>query len=187
VRQLLSRRRSLGVWLITVTIVGVALSACSSPTSGVLSSADIPNYLGVKYNPSASASASASAARSVRHVPCNPTTDAVFDGFKKPYPPTITSTAFSCASDSQAQRYFNATKVGAKSDPIPGAKGHSVRGIGDEAWFIDQGRASDLNFYTLVWRQGNRVRLVSVEGPISDKRITPALIELLARRAAARS
>jgi hypothetical protein len=101
--------------------------------------------------------------------------------------PDVTSIALSCASVSQAHQYFNMIKVGAKGYPLPGVKGHSVPGIGDEAWFIDQGRDSDLRFYTLAWRQDDRVSLVQVEAPLSDKRITPALVELLARRAAARS
>jgi len=170
-------------WLIVALIPAVALSACgSSLTPGVLTQSDIPSHLGVKLNPAESASEA-----QVRSAPCKVAASVVFDGSKKPYSPTITSVGLSCASISQAQQYFNTTKVGGNGYPLPGVRGHSVPGIGDDAWFIDQGRESDLRFYTLVWRQGDRVSLVSVEGPVSDKRITPGLAELLARRVAARS
>jgi len=52
---------------------------------------------------------------------------------------------------------------------------------------IDTGHQADLRAYTIGWRQDDRVNLVQVEAPLSDKRITPALVELLARRVAARS
>jgi hypothetical protein len=178
--------RSVGVWLVAVLGAALALSACSSPSPpGVLAQADIPSFLGVKLNPPEAPMD----ARVVLSAPCHKPASAVAAVFKsrKSLSPTVTSIAVSCPGISQAQKFFDTRKVGARGYPLPEVKGHSLTGIGDEAWFIDQGGKADLRDYTVVWRQVNRVSSVSVEGPRSDKRITPALAELLARRAAARS
>ena len=179
----LRRHRSAGVWL-AVSTATLALSACSSSTPGLLSQSDIPSDLGVKYNPSAGPDA-----RSLRLAPCRKPASAVVATFTsgKPVYPIVNSLAVSCPNVSQAQMFFDTRKVGARGYPIPRIKGHSFPGIGDEAWIVDEGGGSDLRDYSLAWRQGNRVSSVTVEGLLSDKRITPALAELLARRAAARS
>lgn len=166
----------------------LALAACgSSLPAGVLTQSDIPSYLGVKADRSAFAPGEG-------HIsPCKGANGVVFDGswrHMKAGPssiPVVTSMAVSCASVSQAHRYFDTRKVGAQGYPLPGIDGHPVPGVGDEAWFIDAGREADLRDYTLAWRQNDRVSFVSIEGSQNDKRITPALVELLARRAGARS
>lgn len=170
--------RSVAVWLVATLTAAVALSACSSSSQpGVLTQADIPSYLGVKPNQSESVSM-----RDVRAAPCKPADDVVFDSKET----TVTSVALSCASVSQAQQYFNTIKVGANGYPVHGIKGHTLSGVGDEAWLVDVG-SNDLRDYIVGWRQGDRVSLVMIEGPSTDKHITPALAKLLARRAAARS
>jgi len=168
----------------------LVLAACSpSSPPGLLTQSDLPSYLGVR----ADQHASVTAAGSVRNAICKSITAAVFNGSWRQLhsgpasiPVAVTSVSLSCPSVSQAQRYFNTIKVGAKGYPVPAVKGYPVSGIGDEAWLIDAGHNADLREYSLAWRQGNRVGLVQVEGPLSDKRITPALVELLARRMAAR-
>lgn len=179
----------LGRWRWTILVFGgaLALSACSSPqTPGVLTQADIPSYLGVRADPSATGSGLA-----VFSAPCKGAKSLTFDGswrHLKAGPssiPDVTSIAVSCASVSQAQRYFN-TRSGGRGYPLPGVKGHSVAGIGDEAWLTDVSN-TQIRDYTVGWRQDDRVMFVMVEGPSTDKRITPALAKLLARRAAARS
>jgi len=114
----------------------LALSACSSsPLSGVLIQTDIPRYLGVK----ADQSASASDARSVRTAPCQAANAAVFDGSWKHLKsgpssiPIIISAALSCATVSQAQQFFNTIKIGANGYPSSVVTGHAVAGVGDEA------------------------------------------------------
>jgi len=177
--------------LMMVFGAALALAACSSSTpAGVLTQSDLPSYLGVRTDQHASVAA----AGSVRTVTCKAVTAAVFNGSWKQLhsgpasiPVAVTSVSLSCQGVSQAQRYFNTIKVGAKGYPVPAVKGYPVSGLGDEAWLIDAGHNADLREYSLAWRQGNRVDLVQVEGPLSDKRITRALVELLARRAAARS
>jgi hypothetical protein len=166
----------------------LVLAACSSSApAGVLTQSDMPSYLGVR------ADQSAFTLRDVRTAPCKEANGVVFDGSWKHLKagpssiPVVTSIAFTCASVPQAHEYLNTIKLGAKTYPISGIEGHPVPGVGDEAWFIDAGRQADLRSYTLGWRQGDRVGLVQVEAPLSDKRVTPALVELLARRAAARS
>lgn len=173
--------RSIASWLLATIIAAVALSACSSssPPAGVLTRSDIPSYLGVK----ADQSASAAEARSVRTTPCKLASGVVFDSKRA----TVTNVSLSCASVSQAQEYFNTIKVGAKGYPLPGVVGHSLTGVGDEAWLVDAGGKADLREYTLGWRQNEQVGLVTVEGPLANGRITPALAGLLARRVAARS
>jgi hypothetical protein len=169
-------------WVVFVTFAGL-LAACSSrSTPGVLTSADIPSYLGVKANPDAAASQ----ARNVRPAPCK---TAGIDAFGNPAgrsntrsgvtpQPFVVSVSLTCDSVSQAQTAFKMIK--GVSD------GHDVVGIGDEARLINVTEVTQ-RLCGVGWREGNQIGTVLVLGPIKDKRITPALAELLARRAAARS
>jgi len=179
-------KRHLG-WVLAAG--ALALSACGgSSTPSMLTQSDIPSYLDVKVDDK-----SAFQPSEVQTAPCKGANGVVFDGswrHLKPGPsyiPTVTSIAISCSSVSQAQRFFVARKIGGKGYPGAGTVGHSVPGIGDEAWFIDDGSNAYLRDYSLVWRQNDRVSSVAVEARGSEKRITPALVELLARRVAARS
>jgi hypothetical protein len=181
-----SLRRGIAAVTPALAVLGAALavSACGgSATPGVLTSADIPSYLGVKANPSAAASE----ARSVRPAPCK---TAAVDAFGVPARhantrsrivstrPFIVSVALTCDSVSQAQTAFNLIKKG--------GDGHALAGIGDEARLINVTEATQ-RVCTVGWRDGNQVGVVFVLGPIKDTRITPALTELLARRAIARA
>jgi hypothetical protein len=173
-----NRSVSVGVALLCAAL---ALSACSSSTPGVLTQSDIPSYLGLQYD----AVASASSARSARPAPCK--TAAVRD-FTIPGRhlnarkedtslPFVGSVVLACASTSQARAVFTKT--------TKGAGGEVVAGIGDEALLgvVSQLKTTE---YALGWRQGDEVcDLIIVASP-TDQRITPALTELLARRAAAR-
>ena len=161
----------------------VALSACGgSSTSGVLTQSDIPSYLGVKANRSAS---DAERKREARTPHCTVTGVVVFSvpgkAVKAQSPlvssaPTVLSADLSCVSVADARSAFNLIKDG----------GQAVPGIGNEALLINVGSGDGVG-YAIGWRQGDRVSLVSVGGPPNDKRITAALAELLARRVAARS
>jgi hypothetical protein len=174
--------RSVRVGLVALFGSALALSACSSPsTPRVLTSADIPSYLGVKSNPSATASG----ARSVSLAPCKTTAVDAFGVTGKHkntgheiVAPFIFSVAFTCDSISQAQTAFKLIKGG--------RDGHAVAGIGDEAW-INGLRGSAGQMHALGWRKGSRVSIVLLEGKSTDKRITAGLAEMLARRVVARS
>jgi hypothetical protein len=164
--------------LVAVFAVGLTLSACGPSTPGVLTSADIPSYLGVKSNPSAAASG----ARAITLAPCK--TGAI-DAFGVQARsgivsrgPFIISVGFTCDSVSQAQTAFKLFKTG--------RDGHALGGFGNEAWLVGV-RGSTGQEYALGWRQGSRVSIVLLEGRLTDKRITAGLVELLARRAAARA
>jgi len=68
-----------------------------------------------------------------------------------------------------------------------GGGGHSVPGIGEAAWLFAPVANPHVKEYFLGWREGSEIGDLLVLGTSTDKRITPALAELLARRAAARS
>jgi len=153
----------------------------------VLTQADIPSYLGLMVNPSASTTV----ARHEGSDPhCKKAGIAVFSasGWRVPTGgslliilqsgsgPVVVSADLSCATPSDASRAF-------KSDPS--LLGRPIPGIGSEATLIDlsPGQRS----YGVGWRKNARIEAVFVVGPKDDKRITPGLAQLLARRAAARS
>ena len=88
----------------------------------------------------------------------------------------MVSADLSCATPSDAHRAFMSDAVVA---------GRSIPGIGDEAALLTlrNGRRS----YIVGWRKDNQFGVIVIVGPTKDEPITPALAELLARRAAARS
>jgi hypothetical protein len=189
VLQPLRRHHAVGVWLIIALTAAVALSACGgTSTPGVLTQSDMPNYLGLKANPSAAATATRLETPSGPH--CNKAGVAVFTvpGWRVPkrgnildargsgFSPIVISISFSCATSSDAHRAF---KSGASF------AGRPIAGIGDEATLLDL--SAGQRSYALGSRKGNQFSAVFVFGPTKNKRITPALVELLARRAAARS
>src|SRR5665811_1534411 len=90
--------------------------------------------------------------------------------------PIVLSSGVSCTSTDYAKAAFHEAAVSTS-----GAS--RITGIGDEAILVD---LSDVlnRFYIVQWRDNSRGGLISAIGPPSDKRITPALAELLARRAA---
>ena len=168
----------------------LTLSACSSsPPPGVLTQADIPSYLGVRPNPSATAAMARQAGRPPVH--CTTTGLVLFsvpgqrvDTSTRPpertqTTPIILASGVSCISVSYAKALFKETAFS-----FPGAS--RVTGIGDEATLVN---ISDVlnRFYIVQWRDNNQGGLIWTVGPPSDKRITSGLAELLARRAAARS
>jgi hypothetical protein len=175
--------RSLGVTLAAFLGASLALSACSSsPTPGVLTSADIPSHLGVKANPSATADY---ASRLTVPQSCKTVGVAVFSvpGMRlneavlptSAHTTAVTSVVLSCASESETRTSFG-TAVGA-----------SVPGIGDEAEWLNEGVVGGGRFYAILWRKNDKLGNVSVAGPTNDSHIGPGLAVLLARRAAAES
>ena len=184
----------------------VALSACGgSPTPGVLTQSDIPSYLGVKLN----RSASASQARQTRTPPCNTDRVAVFtvpgqrineQALAPATAPQVTSASLACPNASTLDVAYRTTATGLAS--LYGS-GRAVSGVGDGAKLFDVGRVapatagearlylpgkvSMARAYLVIWREHDHAQVVLVSGPSGDKRITAALAELLARRVAARS
>lgn len=90
--------------------------------------------------------------------------------------PIVVSADYSCTTPSDAHMAF-------KSDV--GDNGPRIAGIGDEATLLDF--SAGQRSYDVEWREGNQIGAVIVVGPTKDKRITHALVESLARRAAATS
>jgi hypothetical protein len=176
-----------GGWaLVAVFVVGMALSACSSPsTPGVLTQADIPSDLNMTSN-----SAFASVYLRENAAPrCKKTGFASFSVPGKRVDtttnvpasaksPEVISSSVVCPNTSDAHI---ALRSGLST---PGAR--SVSGIGSEAILVNFG-IPKTGYYVVGWRESNRVGFVFLVGASNDKRITPALAELLARRAAARS
>jgi hypothetical protein len=179
VLQPLRRLRSVGVWPLIVT-AAVALSACgSSPTPGVLTQAEIPSYLGVTKNPSLAAS-EAKVVASIHR--CK---RAVLEFFTVPgklsrieVTPAIVSFLESCATVADTKSVL----------PIGRDDGPTVKGIGNEAELVASGISPErVRVESTGWRDDSQVGLILLEGSPTDKRITPALVELLARRAVAAS
>jgi hypothetical protein len=168
-------------WVVLLTFGGL-LAACSSPSApGVLTSTDIPSYLDVKANPSATVDYAGRLSPPHR---CTTVGVAVFSVPSQPLNmsilPTsaqtrvVTTARISCANVSEARASFGT------------AAGVSVSGIGDEAQWLNEGVAGGGRFYAIIWRKNNQLGNVSVAGPKDDSRIGPGLTELLARRAVAR-
>jgi len=182
-------RPARSVWIKLALVAGGALtlSACSSaPHVGVITQADIPSYLGVSASPTAR---SAGVLLPVaRFHGCKTVGVAVFTASVPnelqgnptvAKAPGIISVAVSCprvADAREALRTF-----------VPTIGGRSMRGLGDDATLVNASRDGSDRLFDVVWRQGNQIGAVDVGGPPNDSRITSALAELLARRAAARS
>jgi hypothetical protein len=171
--------------MVAVCFVGLTLSACSSSTPGVLTQSDIPSYLGLTANPSASATAvrqegterhCKTAGVAVFTLPgwTMPKTGSIESMARSGSSPIVVSVDDSCASPSDARMAF-------KSDV--GGMGPRIVGIGDEATLLDF--SAGQRTYGVEWRKGNQIGVAFVVGPTKDKRIRPALVELLAHRAAA--
>jgi hypothetical protein len=164
-------------------VIALDLSACSSPSAGVLTQADIPIYLGLKLNPSAAAIEG----RSFGSDPhCKKTGDAILTlpGWRAPTGtspqsasrPVVVSVDDSCTTTADAHQAF-------KSDAS--LAGRAIAGIGDEATLLRLGAGQRV--YGVGWREGNQIGVVLVIGTTGDKHITQALATSLARRAVARS
>jgi hypothetical protein len=196
-----------GGWaLVAVFIVGIALSACSSPsTPGVLTQADIPTYLGVKFNPSESASQ----LRQIETPPCKTLRASVFTApgqrvyeealgpTKNPQVTSVTSDCTNASRESVAYRTLANATTG-----LYGA-GSTVSGVGAEAKLFNIGKVATSSAhgaklylrgtgaqgraYAVIWRASTQIDTLILVGAGADQRITPALAELLARRAAAGS
>ena len=179
------RHRSVWV-LLTLLIATVVLSECSSSTPGLLTQSDIPSYLAVTANASATNSQAllesapdrckqAGVAIFSRPRASVIATDLILNN--SPSSPEIISTSISCPSESDAHLAYEtyARDWGR----------HSILHLGAEA---DLGKLlpSTRNFI-VGWRQNTAIGWLLLAGAPDDKRITPALAELLARRAAARS
>jgi len=181
-----SRQWGLVVRLAIVLLAAQVLSACSSsPPPGVLTQADIPSYLGVRSTSSTLAEVGAPVPRT--HG-CNTSGVAIFTapvrGAFSGLPnvsksPAVLSTAMSCPRAAAA--------VGVLSTFVTGRSSRSVPELGRGAKLVNLSRSGMDRDYEVIWRQGNKIGAVDLGGPPSDSRITPALAELLARRAAARS
>jgi hypothetical protein len=184
----LFRFRSVGIGLIVALIAAVALSACgSSSTPGLLTQADIPSHLGVRLDQSESAYATRIEPSQTGH--CAKIGINYFDvqGTREndttrvpvvTKSPEVSSSSLSCKSTSDAQDML--------SDGVTHYHERSLSGIGNEAWLANASQPGERH-YVVFWRQNNDVGSVTILGTPNDKRITPALAESLARRAAARS
>jgi len=175
--------RSAPIKLVIGFGVVLALSACSSSSSpGVLTPADIPSYLGVRANPSAFA---AEDRKEAAPPYCSKAGFVPFTVPGKPLDtqipaayPAIVSTNLVCANTYDAHKLYRST--------ITLNRGRSIVGIGNEATLINFDTKAE-RYYEVFWRDNNLIGEVTVIGPHGSNRITPALAELLARRAAARS
>jgi hypothetical protein len=176
------------IGVVAFLVAALSLSACSSPTPGVLTQSDIPTSLGVKLNQSASAT------WEDHFSPRAHCTKAAFVIFSLPEirvlnvyhqllvdrEPEVASYALSCASTSDSRGAFKSTLRGG------GTSSHSVARIGDQAVLAnisDGGTRS----YIVLWRLRDALGLVLVAGQPKYRQITPGLAESLARRAVARS
>jgi hypothetical protein len=192
--------------VVTFLLVAVQLSACTGGPSppGVLTQANIPGYLGVKFNPSQTASL----AGQTITPPCKTHNVTVFTvPGQKDYEPTlglvhapqVTSVSVACSNASEQGKTYRTMSNALAS--LYGT-GSPVSGVGDDAKLFNVGRVepraggsrlysrgygSPAHSYLVVWRANDQIDAVTISGPSEDERITPALAELLARRAAARS
>jgi hypothetical protein len=183
------QRSSTAIRLVAVVGIALILSACGdSSAPGVLTQAEIPSYLNVKAD---SLGAAAKAWQSAPIPHCKRVDLALFTvpgtvlklGESAPVPksPIILSALVSCATVADAKSTF-----ASYFRDVDRLGGHAVKGIGDEAQMdgIGQlGRSVDF----IGWRNRNQISVILLDGAMSNKRITPALIELLGRRAAAGS
>ena len=181
---------SAGLGLMIAFTAALALSACGGQsTPGVLTQADIPNNLNLVANPSASVGATQEAG-SERH--CKKAPFAVFTAPGQAIPkangissmvrlplargPYVVSGDYSCTTWSDARTAFKSDGEGS---------GHPITGIGDEARL--QVLSTNGRVCEVEWREANHFGAVVVIGSTNEKRLLPALTEMLARRAAARS
>jgi hypothetical protein len=171
--------------------VALALSACggSSATPGVLTQAEVPSYLNVKAD---SLGAAVKAAVHFAPIPhCKRVGLALFTvpgtlaKLREPVPvptsPIILSSLVSCATVADAKSTF-----ASYFRDVDRLGGRAVKGIGDEAQ-MDNSGLLDRSVEFIGWRSNNQIGVILLDGAASNKRITPALIELLGRRAAAGS
>lgn len=152
---------------LTLFVVVVNLSACTSPPRSVLTIADIPSYLGVKLN------ASASVEYANRLTPpshCRATGVAVFSVPTKPLDeallpasslaPVVSAVDWSCSN----KRTSSGLQITSQNERTGGG-----------GWY-----------FGVVWSQGDRMGAITVAGPVDDRRLSMGLANMLARRAAAR-
>ena len=182
----LSRLGSVGVWPVIAFTAASVVSACGgSSTPGVLTQADIPSYLGVR---STSSTLGEIGAPLPRTHGCKATGVAIFTAPVRDAisalpnvakSPAVLSAALSCPRATAAQGVVGAFVTGRDTRSVPG--------LGGRAKLVNLSRGGMDRDYEVIWRQGNEIGSVDLGGPPSDKRITPALVELLARRAAAGS
>lgn len=181
----LLRHRIVGVWLTAGLTAAVALSACGgSSAPGVLTRSDIPSYLGVHATSSTLAEVGVKVPRT--HG-CKTSGVAIFTASVRDAlsglpnvakSPAVLSTVISCPRAAAVQGVLNTSVAGSS---------RSVPGLGSGAKLVNLSRSGMDRDYEVIWRQGNQIGAVDLGGPPRDSRITPALVELLARRAAART
>jgi hypothetical protein len=162
------------------------LASCSTNHVGALSSVDLPSNWGLhQTTTSASDQVTREVAASLSHPAsgCHHLEVALFAPLGKAFIVVSTEqrTPFmevisyvqTCGSGTDAIHDFDQTAKVTSSVP----------GIGDDARitsFNNENERSDL----VLWRTGQVLGFVGVEGPPNDRRITPAAAERLARRAA---
>jgi hypothetical protein len=178
-------RRSAGIKLaLCFGAAALALSACGgSSTHGVLTSADVPSYLGVAPNASATADYGN---RLIAPTGCQTAGVAVFsipgkavNAAKLPSSangPVVSEILSSCTKQSTLYRDF----IGGVSEPI--------FGFGEQADLVDNGGGGFGGglLWSVSWRNGEHFGIMSLSGPGSDRRLGLKLDELLARRGAAK-
>jgi len=153
---------------VALCVIAVSLSACTSPPPSVLTIADIPSYLGVKPNASASVEY-ASRVNPPSH--CRTTGVAVFSVPAKPLDEAL------LPASSQAPVVSAVDWLCSKKGPSSGWQISSQNeGMGGGGWYLG-----------VIWSQGDRMGAITVAGPVGDRRLSMGLADMLARRAAARA
>ena len=187
-------RRRLAV--LAMGLSGISFAACGAASPLVLTSADIPSFLGVHANPGVFTTV-AGGEETVMPMPIGPHEQcpewyhnafvppgrhgeaAAGEGVPITYA-EVMILAWHCADLSQARLGFH----------LLSDSRQSVTGVSDQAAILNRTDDSndgypDSRVFIIDWREGQAVGALELAGPDSDKRITPALAELLARRAAA--
>ncbi len=188
--------RFIPVRVAALLAIALTLSACSgSSKPGVLINADIPSYLNLQMNASALVTVEGGpglnrALSSGLHQTCSSWHPTAFipsgksgeslggEGDPLHYPEVLALT-FRCSSPSAALALFQVSSRGRRS----------VTGVGDRAAIFDAGKDDSQSYprsrvYIIDWVQGRFAGIDALAGRGSDERITPALVELLAHRAA---
>lgn len=174
-----SRGLGLLIPLMGTVSAALALSACAKSHSfSLLTSANMPSYLGVAANPSVTINYAGrlTAAHgckmigvAVLSMPGKPVDAAVLPASAEF--PVVTEVLATCTS----------------KPPIGAHGAVPVSGIGNMAVWAYRGTAGGGRLYSILWAKGNQYGTVTVAGPTGDDRIGPGLAELLAHRAATQS
>jgi len=177
-----------GAIVMVIVMFSLAMSSCSPPSSGTLTSADIPSYLGVTRD----SAFSTSYARQVAAPPrCRQEGLIAFSAPKRRVASgsqeseagsdlRILSAEFSCTNVTEAH---NAVESGAL---ISAPNLESVPGIGDEA-VIESIVSPKAREYSIAWRKSTTIGLLLIFSAGTEQKMAEALAESLAERLAGRA